>query len=201
MNKNRATSDVLQDITNHSSNDTMTLFEIKVALHERGFAFLMLLFALPLSIPIPVPPGYTTVLSIPLIIFSIQLILGMDSPWLPNWVGKRSIKRKTLAMVIEKTAPILRKIEKLTRRRFPIFNNMIGEKIFSIISFICAISIAIPLPLTNFIPAQGIALMSFSILNQDGIVGFLGILFSITGLLITTLVLVAGPALIMELFS
>ena len=201
MINHKAASEILQEVTRNSNSDVMTLFEVKTALHERGFALLMLLFALPLSIPVPVPPGLTTVLSLPLFIFSIQLILGMDSPWLPRWVGRKSIKRKTLARVIEKTAPILRKIENFTKRRFPIFNNVIGEKFFSIISFICSISIAIPLPLTNFIPAQGIALMSLSILNQDGVLGIAGIMWSLVGLVISAIVIIAGPAVIMEIIS
>ena len=201
MTLKKTTSDVLQDVTRNSTDDYMTLFDVKTALHERGFAILMLLFALPLSIPLPVPPGYTTILSTPLLIFSIQLIFGMNSPWLPKWIGVKSIKRKTLATVIENTAPILKKIERLTKRRFPIFNNIVGEKCFSIISFACALSIAIPLPLTNFIPAQGIALMSLSILNQDGLIGILGIIFCIIGLIISAIVVVAGPAVVMGIIS
>lgn len=200
--QDKAASEILQEVvTKGDTIDCMTLFEIKSALHERGFALLILIFALPLSIPVPVPPGFTTILSIPLLIFSIQLIIGFDSPWLPHWIGKRAIKRATLASVIEKTAPILRKIEKITKRRIPIFNNLIGEKIFSLIAFICSISIAIPLPLTNFIPAQGIALMSLSILNQDGILGILGIMFSVIGLIISAIVIIAGPAVLMEIIS
>ena len=197
----KKTSDVLQEVTLSGDSDQMTLFEVKSALHERGFALLMLLFALPLSIPLPVPPGYTTVLAIPLLVFSIQLLLGLDSPWLPKWLGEKSIKRKTLAMMIEKTAPMLRRVENWTKPRLPIFNNIIGEKIFSLIAFVCAISIAIPLPLTNFIPAQGIALMSFSLLNRDGIIGIVGILFSAVGLIISAIVVIAGPAVVMELIS
>ena len=197
----KKTSDVLQEVTQNGNSDQMTLFEIKSALHERGFALLMLLFALPLSIPISVPPGYTTILSIPLLVFSLPLLIGLDSPWLPKWLGKKSIKRKTLAMMIEKTAPMLRKVENLTKPRLPIFNNFIGEKIFSIISLICALSIAIPLPLTNFIPAQGIALMSFSLLNRDGLIGLAGILFSLVGLVISAIVVIAGPAMVMELIA
>lgn len=201
MIKNKLTSDVLQEVTQNCQGDFMTLFEIKVALHERGFAILMLLFALPLSIPVPVPPGFTTILSIPLLIFSAQLIWGMDSPSLPQWLEKKSIKRKTLAAVIEKSSPLLRKIEKLTKPRIPIFNNVIGEKLFATIAFICSMSIAIPLPLTNFVPAQGIALMSLSILNKDGYIGILGLLWSFLGLVISAIVLIAGPAVVMELIE
>ncbi|MFP3027037.1 MAG: exopolysaccharide biosynthesis protein, partial [Wolbachia sp.] len=62
-------SDILKEVadTNNNDSDKVTLFDIKTALHERGFGILIIIFSLPLSVPIPVPPGYTTILSIPLI--------------------------------------------------------------------------------------------------------------------------------------
>ncbi|AHX11157.1 exopolysaccharide synthesis, ExoD family protein [Neorickettsia helminthoeca str. Oregon] len=202
MDKERqSTSDVLESVVVQGVRDTITLFEIKRILHERGFALLLLLFSLPLSIPLPVPPGYTTILSLPILFFSIQITLGCDSPWLPKFLENKAIKRKSLAFLIEKTVPILRKVEKFTRPRFPVLNNAFGEKIYGIISFICAVSIAIPLPLTNFIPAGGIALMSLGMLNKDGVISILGIVVSFTGIFISTLVIILGHKVVVELLS
>ena len=183
----RATSEFLEEVarSNDNGSDEINMFELKIALHERGFGVLMLLFALPLSVPVPVPPGYTTVLSVPLLLFPLQLLFGFDSPWIPKWLGKRSIKRSTLALVIEKTAPILKKIEKFMKPRLTFFFNQVGDKIIALIALLCGISIAIPLPLTNFIPAAGIAFMSLGLLSKDGIVVAIGILISFLGLALT----------------
>ncbi|WP_146038200.1 MULTISPECIES: exopolysaccharide biosynthesis protein, partial [unclassified Wolbachia] len=58
-------SDILKEVADTNNNDSnkVTLFDIKTALHERGFGILIIIFSLPLSVPIPVPPGYTTILS------------------------------------------------------------------------------------------------------------------------------------------
>lgn len=79
-------SEILQEVadTGNTNSNKVTLFEIKTSLQERGFGILIIIFSLPLSVPIPVPPGYTTILSIPLILFSLQLLLGFHSPWMPN---------------------------------------------------------------------------------------------------------------------
>lgn len=55
-------SDILKEVadTNNANSDKVTLFDIKTALHERGFGILIIIFSLPLSVPIPVPPGYTS---------------------------------------------------------------------------------------------------------------------------------------------
>lgn len=196
-------SDILKEVadTNNNDNDKVTLFDIKTALHERGFGILIIIFSLPLSVPIPVPPGYTTILSIPLILFSLQLLFGFDSPWMPNWLERKSFQRSTLALVVEKTSPILKKIEKFMKPRMSFIFLGPGEKILAFMMLLCALSIAIPLPLTNFIPAIGTTLISLGIMSKDGFLSIIGVLVSLCGLLLTLVVIVKGPQLIFGAFS
>ena len=196
-------SDILKEVadTNNNDSDKVTLFDIKTALHERGFGILIIIFSLPLSVPIPVPPGYTTILSIPLILFSLQLLFGFDSPWMPNWLERKSFQRSTLALVVEKTSPILKKIEKFMKPRMSFIFRGPGENILAFIMLLCALSIAIPLPLTNFIPAIGTTLISLGIMSKDGFLSIIGVLVSLCGLLLTLVVIVKGPQLIFGAFS
>ncbi len=196
-------SDILKEVadTNNNDNYKVTLFDIKTALHERGFGILIIIFSLPLSVPIPVPPGYTTILSIPLILFSPQLLFGFDSPWMPNWLERKSFQRSTLALVVEKTSPTLKKIEKFMKPRMSFIFRGPGENILAFIMLLCALSIAIPLPLTNFIPAIGTTLISLGIMNKDGFLSIMGVLVSLCGLLLTLVVIVKGPQLIFGAFS
>ncbi len=196
-------SDILKEVadTNNNDNYKVTLFDIKTALHERGFGILIIIFSLPLSVPIPVPPGYTNILSIPLILFSLQLLFGFDSPWMPNWLERKSFQRSTLALVVEKTSPTLKKIEKFMKPRMSFIFRGPGENILAFIMLLCALSIAIPLPLTNFIPAIGTTLISLGIMNKDGFLSIMGVLVSLCGLLLTLVVIVKGPQLIFGAFS
>ncbi|WP_214303379.1 exopolysaccharide biosynthesis protein [Wolbachia endosymbiont of Erebia cassioides] len=191
-------SDILKEVadTNNNDNDKVTLFDIKTALHERGFGILIIIFSLPLSVPIPVPPGYTTILSIPLILFSLQLLFGFDSPWMPNWLERKSFQRSTLALVVEKTSPILKKIEKFMKPRMSFIFLGPGEKILAFMMLLCAIIIALPLPFTHFLPAIGITLISLGIMGKDGFLSTLGVLVSFCALLVTLIVIVKGPKLI-----
>lgn len=188
----RTASDVLEGVVKDSVADYISFREIKLALHERGFGLLMLFFALPLSIPLPVPPGLTAIPAIPLILFSIQMLRGMDSPWLPKWVGRKTIKRKTVALMVEKAAPHLKKVEKLMRPRFSFASSETGEKIVGFFAFVFSISILVPLPLTNFIPALGILFMSLGLLSKDGIPIILGMFIGSIGVAITTLIIILG---------
>ncbi len=191
-------SDILKEVadTNNNDSDKVTLFDIKTALHERGFGILIIIFSLPLSVPIPVPPGYTTIHSIPLILFSLQLLFGFDSPWMPNWLERKSFQRSTLALVVEKTSPVLEKIEKFMKPRMSFIFLGPGEKILAFMMLLCAIIIALPLPFTHFLPAIGITLISLGIMGKDGFLSTLGVLVSLCALLLTLVVIVKGPQLI-----
>lgn len=203
MNKEdkRVTSEILQDVASGFTEDRITVFAIKDAIKEKGFAIMLLVFSLPLSIPLPVPPGTTTIAALPLLVLSFQAAIGIKSPWLPDFIGQKSLKRTTLAAVVEKSAPFLRKIEKITKPRFSTVAYLLSGKMFGVLVMLCSLSIAVPLPLTNFIPAIGIVLLSLGLLSKDGAIMLLGILVSAFGLLISASVIILGPKVIIALFK
>ncbi len=185
IKEKRAASDILLGVVDNNSADEISFYDLKTALHERGFGILMVIFSLPVSLPIP--PGVASIPSIPLLIFSMQMVMGMDSPWLPKWLGEKCIKRTTVAYMVEKTAPYLRKVEKLLKPRLSFMSSTMGERLIGIFSLIFAIAILIPFPMTNLIPALGILIMSLGLLSKDGlviiggmIVGSIGISLAIT---------------------
>lgn len=198
---NKVVSEVLRDVATSFIEDKISIREIKDAIRERGFAILLLIFALPLTIPLPVPPGATTIASMPILLFSLQMVIGLASPWLPQWLEKKSIKRTTLAIIAEKTSAPLKKIEKITCARLSIVVSILGTKVFAVCSLICSVSIFIPLPMTNFIPAISIVLMSFGVLNRDGLMILVGIIIGAIGIAITFLVVVFGPKVIISMFK
>jgi hypothetical protein len=204
--KKRSISDLLKGLLRRkdgvaaADDDRLTVHEIVDGLHERGFGVLMLLFALPLSIPMPVPPGYTTILGFPLLIFSYQMTLGRSAPWIPAWLGKKAVRRATLAKLIEKTAPLLMAIERVMRPR--LLGEIPGSVLERVCGLVCladALSIAIPLPLTNFIPAGGIALIALGLMSRDGIFLIGGFVLSLVGLALTGAVLVFGAAAVQKM--
>ena len=181
-------------------DDRISLAEINASLHSNGFGVLMIFFALPMSVPL-IPPGITTILALPLLFLSFQLFIGIESPWLPNWIGKRSLKRTTLAYIIDKTNPFLRKLESFSRPRLKFLSYSIGQKIIALVIFIDAVSIAIPLPMTNLIPSLGVTIMSMGILNNDGIAILVGFFVSAVGISITLLILIVGPVIALTIIK
>lgn len=193
MQEKRArTSELLRESINGNMPEQVNLEALKQMLHERGFGLLMMIFALPIAIPFPYPPGFTTVVGIPLLLFSIQMMLGFDSPWLPKRVGNVHIKRDTLVAVTTRTLPYLEKIEYLLKPRLSVASTTMAERIIGFICLLCAVAIALPIPLGNTVPALGILLMSLGLLNRDGIVIMLGAFVSALGIVLAITVVIFG---------
>ena len=189
-NRERSTSELLENVVVVYHSDAISIGEIKNSLHERGFGVLLAIAALPLCLPVPVPPGYTTLFSIPLFIFSIQMIIGMQAPWLPAWIEKKEIKRQSLERLIIKANPWLKKIEKRLQPRLTYISVHTWERIIGIFAFVFALSISLPIPLTNFPPGWGILIMSLGLLSKDGITILIGMIVGTIGVGITMIILV-----------
>lgn len=200
IKSNKPASDVLSDAMGQYSTDFVTVGELMYALHERGFGLLMVIFVLPNSMPIPFPPGFTSLFAVPMAFLAVQMMMGRESAWLPSWIERRSMRRTTVARVIEVAAPKLKKIEKLMRPRWTFAATETGEKIIGVFCMIFAISIAIPLPWTNFIPGLGTLIMSLGLLSKDGVMVIIGCLIGIAGLILTTLILIFGVHILHAIF-
>lgn len=189
-NKEPSTSEYLALVVVENKNEFMTVGDIKNALHERGFGILMAIAALPLCLPIPVPPGYTTLFSLPLFIFAVQMMFGMEAPWLPQWLIKKKIKRASLEKIVAKAGPWLRKIENRMQPRLTYISVRLWERIIGIFSFVFALAISLPIPLTNFPPGCGILIMSLGLLSKDGLTILIGMIIGTVGVGITMIILV-----------
>jgi hypothetical protein len=179
--KEKNTSELLQLIVIQNTNELITVDQIKHSLDERGFAILLAIATLPICLPIPAPPGFTTVFSIPLFIFSIQMICGMRTPWIPRWLAKKTMKKKILDKLIDRVTPWLRRIEKYMHPRLTYISVRAWERIIGLFSFIFSISIALPIPLVNFLPGWGILVMSLGLLSKDGLTIFAGMIIGTVG--------------------
>jgi len=195
-NKRLSTSDFLHNVIRAKRSNRISIDELRISLHERGFGILLMIFALPVSVPIPYIPGVTTFFAVPLLFLSVQMLFGKEFPWLPKWIAKRSIKRSTLGFIIMKSSPLLKKIERLLKPRILIFSSHHGTQVIGFFSVIFAVSIALPLPFTNFIPALAIVIMSLGLLSRDGVMIFLGILMGIVGVIFTFAVLILGKKIV-----
>jgi hypothetical protein len=167
----RPFSQVLEDI-GAKPDPKLYLGEVVNAFGERAFGALLLLFGLLNALPLP--PGATAVLGIPLLLLSIQLVLRTDQLWLPKWALKRSIDRAGYRKSAARVAGPIRTVERLSRPRLLILTGPVSELMIGLICTLLAVIVMLPLWSTNMFPAFTIAIFGFGMMQRDGVAVILG---------------------------
>lgn len=156
-------------------NAPVTLDEILEIAGERTFGFLFVLLALPSALPIPAP-GYSVPFGIVMFLLAVQLIAGSEQPWLPEKFKKRGFERQQVQGVLRKGIPWLQKIELVARPRLtPVCTSRLGRTVIGCAIALMSISMMIPIPLTNTLPAMGIFVTGFGLLDDDGAISLAGL--------------------------
>jgi hypothetical protein len=152
----------------------VTIEELVASLDSRAVGFIVLLMALPNLTPGPSMPGFSTIFGVPVCIVAAQMALGRARLWLPHWVGKRAISRGRVARVIGHAIPMVRRIEKLLKPRWPLLTQSIIGRWTGIGCLTAGVLLALPIPVFSMAPAFALVLLSLGLLARDGIMLILG---------------------------
>ena len=109
-NSINSTSELLSNIYNNNVEDDIKVGTLLKSVDSGGFALLNLIFALILMIP--TPPPIAIICGLIIMFFSFQMIIGRKEVWLPKIITEKSIKRATLAIIVEKSLIYLYKFQK-----------------------------------------------------------------------------------------
>lgn len=162
-------SEIVAALCDGWEDDRISLDELLTAFGLRSFGFLILVFALPNGIPAPIAPGLSAILGAPLLLLSVQMLLGFKTPWFPASWRARSFARGDVAKLLRPALPYIVKIERFIRPRFthlaagPLAGRLIGGLILW-----NAILLSLPIPFGNLIPAWAIILAALGQVERDG---------------------------------
>ncbi len=197
QHKKIITTQVIEDVVNKSSSDRISIRDLVEAMEAAGFGLTMMIFAF--AVLIPLPPPIPSIISLPLLVFSAQMLLGYTAPRLPKKFTNITVKRSVIATVVQKSSPYIRKIERILRHRISFMFLPVSERIIGAFAFSFSAFIAIPLPFTNFVPGLGILIMSFGLLGKDGLLVIIGIMVGIIGVIIATMAIILGVGAVLFL--
>jgi hypothetical protein len=187
-------SAVLRRLTEPARGERISLNEAILELGDRAYGLMMLTLALPMAVPISAIPGISTIFGIPLILISGQLMLGRPQPWLPAWLGGKSIARADLARMLDKALPWLVRCERLVRPRLTALVGPAAERMIGAIAAFMAVIMALPIVLGNQPPAVAIALFGLALIERDGLFAILGTVTSVIAVLLVSAVIAALAA-------
>jgi hypothetical protein len=139
---------------------------------RRAFGGVLFAFAIPNLLPLP--PGSSTVLGLPLVLVAPQVLFGGESLWLPPAVRRRGVDRRALGKGFDKLLPWLEKLERLLAPRLGWLFGAVGDRVIGLVCTLLALVLILPIPLGNLLPAAAIGLLSLGLIQRDGIVLLLG---------------------------
>lgn len=199
-------SDLVGNLAHEWPHDRVSLGDLILALGQRGYGVLIVLFALPNMLPIYIP-GLSPIFGIPLMILCAQLAWGLPTPRLPAVMTRQSIKRADLRLMVERALPWLRRVERWVRPRPSIVTSRNGERLIGAYGVLLCCIIVIPLPFTNGPPSLACLIMAIGVMEEDTVTILAGAAFGIAAIILglsiigtTGWMLVAGASWLLALF-
>lgn len=150
----------------------VTLGRIIEGMGTRAFAPLLVLFA-AINL-VPLPPPSSAILGLPLLAIACQMAYGNRKTWLPSFLMQRSVTAEQFRFMMDWVIPKLRRVEDFIRPRYWPFWRRQGDRVVGVIAVVLAISVVLPIPGGNWLPAFSSALLGLAALERDGILFAVG---------------------------
>ena len=174
----------------------VTLANILSLAGERVFGFLFVILSLPSALPIPAP-GYSIPFGVLMLLLAMQMIFGAKRPWLPRRMLTGSIKLERAQSIVRAGIPWLKKIEAVTNPRLSyICTSLLGRVFIGVAIALMSISMMIPIPGTNTLPAIGIFITAFGLQEEDGMISLGGLFVCLLGGVVSLGILYSGVNLL-----
>ncbi len=163
-------------------DERITLAKLTELFGDRAFGAILLIFALLSAVPLP--PGSTLILGLPIMLVSWQLLIGRKILWLPAAVGNRTIRTSDLKFMVDKVLPTLRRTERLLAPRLSFIFTDVGIRFIGLICLVLAALIFLPIPFGNLLPGLSVAAFAFGLLRHDGLAVIVGIIVAIAAVIV-----------------
>ena len=176
-------SQALMELATSRPSERITLRELLDSIQSQARPALLILFALPNTVPSL--PGISAITGLPLVFLTLQMMLA--SPvWLPAFIANRSLKRADLAAVMRRTGPWLPMPEAILQPRPLFLPSALAQRLAGACCVLLSLLIMAPIPFGNSLPAVTIILIALGFLERDGYFVVAGI---VTGWLSLALIL------------
>jgi hypothetical protein len=178
---------LLKDTAEEQSH--ISIRKILQTLSGKGRLLILIILTLPFCLPLPLP-GMSVPFGLLIAFFGVRMTLGKGI-WLPSKILSKKIKTTLLKKILKKTLWLVKKTQVWTHPRLqwmsihPVMQVANG---FVIAILGLALAVPFPIPFSNITAAWAIFILSFGIMEDDGIFILLGYLLLLITLVIYTLI-------------
>jgi hypothetical protein len=182
----------LARIVQHTDAERLSFTDLAAQLQSSAWGGLLFIFA-AINV-LPLPPGTSVFLAIPLMIVSAQMVIGRTSPWFPARIDRRGVKKTELERLIAKIHGAEARIERVLKPRLPTLTSPTATRLIGVICFLWALLAAIPIPLFHMAPAAAILLFGLALIYRDGALVIVAAFAALLSLAVDALLVGSGVA-------
>jgi hypothetical protein len=157
-----------------SVHGPVTLGELTARLGREGIGLLVFLGALPFLQPIPLA-GLGTPIGLLLAALGLQLARGRAAPALPKFIAAHALEKHSVDRLFGAAEKAVAVVERFAHPRWPLIARsprLLGASVV-VLGLIFAVPIFVPFG--NPITASALLLLGLGLLEDDGVLGALGV--------------------------
>ena len=171
------TSDVFRLLAKQLTGETVTLRSLMERLGDRTFGALLVLVAAFNIIP------FVSLISGMLVAaLGFQMFLGKKRAWLPVKVLDWPLPADRVRSALLLFEPRIRSIERWVRPRWHFTEAPVVDRMNGLAIAILGVIVALPIPFANLAPALAIIVMGLGLLERDGMIQLLSLLFALASM-------------------
>lgn len=186
----------LRWLADHHRGTRIAVAELLAALSDHGYGVLLLLLALPNAVPGPLIPGFSVPFALGIAALGVQIARGWHTPRLPRWLLALSMESKRFRRLVDRTEPLLLRLERWLRPRRATLSDGPGERLVGLALIGLSIVLALPVPFGNTPIALSIIVIALGQLEGDGVALLLGLVAGAAATLWNAGLVLAGAELI-----
>lgn len=161
--------------------DKVAISEIQDSLGRRSFGPFLFVPAIVEISPVGGIPGLPTALALIVALFSIQMLIGRDHFWIPDFLAKRTVSGAKLDKGLNKMRRVVRWLDKISRERL---GWAVRKGTLRLIAVLCVLlTTSVPplelMPFASTAPFGAIALFGLGITTRDGLLVILGLVVTV----------------------
>ncbi len=171
-------SQTLSDLLVKYTNKPLPLHILLKQVGSNGFGMIAGMLTIPMLIPSPIPlAGFSALVGSGIVLIGCQLALGYEKPYLPQRIARQELSPGASQKLLKNINRFLQPLEQMSRHRFPKFSNSwwSGRIIGVCLAWNALLmSLPLPIPFTNLLPAYTILFLSIGLLESDGLFILIG---------------------------
>lgn len=170
---------VLNAVVDGLAEDKVRVGTLVGRLRRRSFGGILIVLAL-----LGLVPGISLFAGLVMIVPAIQMMIGLRAPVMPRFVRTYELSSDQLRTMIRKITPQLQYLERYVRPRWTVLTDAPMPNFAGLLILALALTIMLPIPFSNLLPALAVVLVALGMLERDGIALVVGLVVALFALIV-----------------